>query len=408
MQINREKLLTEAISMRNESKIILITGTHRSGKSTFLGQIARELRSVRPPLRIIQASGSDRIRTGADLLGEVRSLGVGPSALLIDDADRIEGLIEAASQIIRKYETVIYLTGRRTKRLETAGRKAFSPYFAAVRLYPAGYLDYLNALELQDSRAHFESFLKTGGLPDWMNLPLSLPGRDVYLESLGNSFLLTEVLEARGIRNPAHVRMLLETLARSAGEPLPAREIALALAARMATISPQSVLEYLKACEEEGLIESLPVWDITRKKLLDTASAWYFTDCGLRFPYADAAAKNEADKASQTAVYNHLTREGWTVYQGRVDLSRQIKETIQFVCERGGKRLYIQMTGSSEGEAERIRKQKALLAARDAWPKYIIGAENEGVSPEGIGRIRVRTFLAAEPGDALLTERSAK
>ncbi len=69
--------------------------------------------------------------------------------------------------------------------------------------------------------------------------------------------------------------------------------------------------------------------------------------------------------------------------QGRIGIDSRTKESVSFVCERNGKRIYLQMAGSGSTYGEKMRKRNALLAIRDAWPKYI--ADAEGAPADGTG-----------------------
>jgi hypothetical protein len=60
------------------------------------------------------------------------------------------------------------------------------------------------------------------------------------------------------------------------------------------------------------------------------------------------------------------------------------REYITFVAEKRGMRMYIQCAHSSYGAADRIRKRRALLAIRDAWPKVFVDAPGGDSIDEGI------------------------
>lgn len=215
------------------------------------------------------------------------------------------------------------------------------------------------------------------------------------VETEADSFILTEILEPNSLRNPSHIRKLLEILCQSTGETLPAREVSTAFASERITISPQAALDYLAACQYSGIVISIPVWDISRKKLLDTGGVWYFSNTGLRQAFAKTQGRTDYDRIQETLVCMYLIHMGWTVYHGRIDAGKGEKDIITFVCEKNGKRIYLQMIGTETSESIRSRKRKALLRIRDAWPKYLIEGENEGSSSDGIRSLHMRTLLTS-------------
>lgn len=378
---------------RSRVQIILITGLRRSGKSTLMGELLKEVRNEKPPLRIVQLLEKGSITSARQLLGEARALGVGNSALFIDLEDKFEGLVEAIGEISRKYSTTIFITGKRTQILEEILIPAFSPKIVCIPISPLSYNEYIEYRSLVDSRKALDAYAKTGGLPELISVDSDLAIFNRLVATEADSFILTEILEPNSLRNPSHIRKLLEIVCQSTGETLPAREICKSFAADKITISPQAALDYLEACRYSGLVISIPVWDISRKKLLDTGGVWYFANTGLRQAFSKTKGRTDYDRVQENLVFLYFIQMGWTVYQGRIDIGKTEKETIQFVCEKKGKRIYIQMTGSDVSESQRKRKRNVLLRIRDAWPKYVIESENEGTNVDGIRSLHIRSLF---------------
>jgi predicted AAA+ superfamily ATPase len=401
IHITRKRYLERVTALRQTNRIIAITGLRGSGKTTFLASIAHELRGEKPPVRIVQLDGESGVLTGRQLLAEARALGAGPSALCLDNADAIENLSEALDEIGRNYATTIFIAGRRASLARELDRKlAAKP--GRIDIMPLSYREFLEYRGLDDSRLALSLYAKTGGLPETGILAPDSPYASQFIRMMADSFLLTGIIEPNQIRNPGHIRKLLELVARSGGETLPARAICASFAAERLTISPQAALDYLGLCRDSGLIVPVKVLDIDRKKTVDSGDVWYFADSGLRAAFVKKAGPAEADRAYVNLVYLHLLDTGWTVAQGRVDTGRQIKETVSFTCEKDGKRIYVQTTGNSATAGERLRKRKALLAIRDAWPKYLVDPDGETGEDDGIRQVYLRDLLAGRTGYAEL------
>lgn len=395
MTFNRNYCLKSVQKARAHARIILITGLRRSGKSTLIHEILKNVRNEKPPLRIVHLLDRNSVTSARQLLNEARSLGVGNSALFIDNGDAIEGLVEAIGEITRKYATTIFLTGKRTQILEEILIPAFSPKIARVTIPPFSYNEFLEYKNIEDSRKSFDTYAKTGGIPELISIDPEQTYFSRLITTEADSFILTEILEPNSLRNPSHIRKLLEILCQATGETLPAREICTAFAADNITISPQAALDYLAACQYSGIVISIPVWDISRKKLLDTGGVWYFSNTGLRQAFAKTSGRTDYDRIQETLVCMYLIDMKWTVYQGRIDAQKGDKDIITFVCEKKGKRIYLQMIGTETSENIRSRKRKALLRIRDAWPKYLVEGENEGTSSDGIRSLHIRTLLTS-------------
>ena len=368
------------IEYRKSYRIILVTGLHGAGKSTILAQTAREMRNEKPPVKIVQTGKENGLEKGSELLAEAHSLGAGNSAFFIDEADSIEGLTEALAEIIQNYKTTVFVTGRNTAQLESLLGNAFGSAaqgtLVTAKINPFSYTEFLGTTGLPENYSSLSLYCKTGGLPQSLMVdPQSDDSRE-FTRLRANSFLLTEIVEPRALRNPGHLRELLSLVARSPGESLSARQICQSFEADRITISPQAVLDYLGFCAESGLLNPVSVMDIDKKKIIDAGDAWYFGDAGLRATFVKKETPAEIARAEENAVFLRLIDDGWTVYHGRVGYGRSLKEEISFVCDRNGKRIYIQLIPNTATSGERLRKRKALLAIRDAWPRYLIDSDS--------------------------------
>lgn len=385
------------IEFRKQYRIILVTGLHGSGKSTLLSQTAKELRNEKPPVRIVQTGNENGIENGTELLAEAHSLGAGSSAFFIDEADSIEGLTEALSEIIQNYKTTVFITGRNTARLRLLLENAFGSTaqgtLTTISINPFSYTEFLETTGLQENYTSLSLYCKTGGLPQSLMVDPQDEDSREFTRLRANSFILTEIVEPRSLRNPGHLREILSLISRSPGESLSARQICHAFEAERITISPQAVLDYLEYCATSGLLVPVSVLDIDKKKIVDAGDVWYFGDAGLRAAFVKKETPAELSRAGENAIFLRLVDDGWTMYHGRAGYGKSLKEEISFVCEKNGKRAYLQLISNTATSGERLRKRKALLAIRDAWPRYLVDSDSGEDEADGIIRLSVRDAL---------------
>jgi uncharacterized protein len=371
--IERTRYTERVLLARKSSRIVLVTGLPGSGKSECLAAAMRNLRSERPPVRILQAGPETGCNDGVALRAEARALGIGPSALFIDNAENFPDLAPALSDIISSHNTTIILAARPSGSLCEILEASFAQELSVITIHPFSYCEFLESQDIADERSARDAYTVSGGLPANGLIRAGTTEGSRHARDLANSFILTEILEPNQVRNPAHIRSILELVARHSGESLPARQVCEAFTAIRQTISPQSALDYLAYCEASGILIAVPVLDLGRKKILETGPVWYFGDAGLRHAFASRSG-------SENLALLKLVDDGWTVYRGRIERSG-IKEDITFVAERKGIRVYIQASGASTGTAERLRRRNTLLSIRDAWPKYCTDASGDGLQP---------------------------
>lgn len=380
-----------------KSALVLLSGLYGVGKTTMLATLARSLREAKPPVRILHLDGDSGFSNGHDVIEATRALGVGPSALFVDNAERIPDLTDVLRTIRARYTVSIVLASRGGSLLEAPLTEAFgregSDTFAVYRVQPLSYPEFIAATGHKESRKTLDLYCKAGGLPQSLMLAPESPEMAEFTRIRANSFLLTEIIEPNSIRNPSYLRELLSLIARSTGEKLSARQASEAMAARGITFSPQSVLDYLGLCATSGLLIPVSRIDIDKNRAIDSADSWYFGDAGLRFAFAARETRSETPRAEENLLLLRLIDDGWSVRKGRVGYGKHAMEEITFVCERAGSRAYVQIIPGSATAGEKIRAYEALRAIRDAWSQYLIDPTADEGAQDGIIRLSVREAL---------------
>jgi len=398
--IERKAVLDQLQCARSRSSIVVISGLYGAGKSTLLAQIAHLLREERPPIRILTIDGENRDeqgRTGAELVRDAKALGVGPSALFIDNAEMIEDLAPALQAILARHTVTIILAGRNSRTLETLIDRHFSTEGSISRetitVYPLSYPEFIQATGRKESRETLDLYCRTGGLPQSLLVdPTSPDSRELH-RIRSNSFLLTELIEVHAIRNPVYIRHILSLVARNTGERLSARMVCAVFSRMRLTISPQSALDYLAFCQDSGILIATPLFDITKNRIVENCESWYFADAGLRSSFCPLDNSRDLSRAEENLALLRLISDGWKVMRGRLGSGSASKEEITFVCSRGDQKAYVEILGSRTSGADRLKKTKVLLCVPDAWPRYLVDPAGNEESADGIYRLSIRELL---------------
>lgn len=83
-----------------------------------------------------------------------------------------------------------------------------------------------------------------------------------------------------------------------------------------------------------------------------------------------------------------LLRRGYSVTVGKV-----ADKEIDFVCEKQGKKLYIQVAYLLASEETIHREFGVYASIRDNFPKYVVTMDEFDMSREGIRHCNIRDFL---------------
>ncbi len=91
-------------------------------------------------------------------------------------------------------------------------------------------------------------------------------------------------------------------------------------------------------------------------------------------------------------MYLELLRRGYRVSVGRLgDLE------VDFVGEREGRRLYVQVASSLHEPGMREREFRSLEGIADNWPKVVLSPDAPESHQDGIWQFPLRRFLLDPP-----------
>ena len=128
--------------------------------------------------------------------------------------------------------------------------------------------------------------------------------------------------------------------------------------------------------------------DIAGKKIFEIGEKYYFQDLGLRHTI-NGFKPNDITKILENAVLKHLLYCGYDVKIGQIG-----NLEIDFVCERNGEKLYVQVTYLLQDEKTVEREFGNLLKINDNYPKIVVSMDEfTANSYEGIAHIHLQKFL---------------
>ncbi|WP_279138365.1 DUF4143 domain-containing protein, partial [Muribaculum intestinale] len=156
---------------------------------------------------------------------------------------------------------------------------------------------------------------------------------------------------------------------------------------------PLSAINYLKAASNAYIINKVPRYDIHGKRLLETNDKYYFEDLGLRNMLAGQNRTGDIEKVIENAVYLHLKNLGYKISVGTLPNGE-----IDFVAEKGGTSVYIQVAYLIADDKTKEREFGNLLKIQDNYPKYVISM-NPMLRPqnyEGIKHLTLRQSLMSD------------
>ncbi len=244
-----------------------------------------------------------------------------------------------------------------------------------------------------------------GGLPPVINL--SDPEEKIYfLKQLFEGTYISDIVGRHNIRNRAELEELLNILSSAIGSLTNPTKLSAAFkTVKRKTISNATIKRYIDYLCDSFLIDNAFRYDVKGKKYIDTPVKYYFTDLGLRNARLDFRQLEETH-TMENIIFNELKVRGFNVDVGVVALNKTNEKghgirkqlEIDFVCNKGSKRYYIQSAYAIPDQAKMEQEQRSLMLTGDFFKKIIITKDAPApyYNEDGVLILNIYDFLLKE------------
>lgn len=399
--IQRESYMRQIRDFMDRPVIKVLTGIRRSGKSVLLSLIRNELlaQSIAPEQIVsinLESLRYERLKEYHALYEEVSkraSKAQGRLYLLLDEIQETEAWERAVNSFRVDFDCDIYLTGSNAKLFSGELATLLSGRYVEIKVYPLGFREYLAFAEASQNEAgrskteQFMSYLQFGGLPGIHQMKWEADRLLIYLQDIYNSILLKDIVARNRVRDTALLEKIVQYLMDNIGNTFSAKTISDFLKNQGRRLSTETVYNYLYALESACLVHRVSRYDIKGKKLLETQEKYYLSDLGIRHAVMGYREQVIAGML-ENVVFLELLRRHYTVHIGK-----QQDAEVDFVAEREGERLYIQVCYLLTEENMR-REFGPLEKIRDNFEKVVLSMnEMTGHGHEGIKHKNIIEFL---------------
>lgn len=395
--IARKQYVDHIWKFIDKGMIIALTGQRRVGKSYIVREFIDEISTMTPDANIIyinkEKTKFDNIKNANDLSNYLEGkLADGrDNYLLIDEVQDIDGFENILRSLNADEECRIVVTGSNAKMLSSELSTYLGGRYIEIHIHSLSYREFLTFHNLDDSDESLMKYLCFGGLPHLYRLGLG--NEDMvweYIQNIYNTIVLKDVVQREGLRNVTMFENLMSYVSDNVGQIVSATSLSKYLKSQRVDLTPLTAINYLKAASNAYIINKIPRYDIHGKRLLETNDKYYFEDLGLRNMLSGTDRTGDIEKVIENSVYLHLKGLGYKISVGTLSNGE-----IDFVAEKGGIPVYIQVAYLIADDSTMEREFGNLLKIQDNYPKYVISM-NPMVRPqnyEGIRHLTLRQFL---------------
>jgi ATPase len=419
MNIERPIYLQRLIDRRHNGMIKIITGLRRSGKSyllfTLFWQYLKEQgiddsQIIKLDLENIY---NERYRKPLPLLEYIgqRVTDTREYFILIDEIQLLDRFEEVLNTLLKNPQLDVYVTGSNARFLSKDVVTTFRGRGDELRIHPLSFSEYMSVKpDAPFLETHLNEYVLLGGLPQTVTMPTEQQKKS-YLQQLFSNTYLIDIKERYSIRNDDDLEELIDVMASSIGSLTNPQKIANTFRSeKRSTITRDTVKTYLDYMQDAFLIERAVRYDIKGRKYIDTPAKYYFEDLGLRNVRLNFR-QTEHTHLMENLIYNELRMRGYSVDVGQVTqntknengISERKQLEVDFVCNRGQDRIYIQSAYALPSEEKTEQELRSLKQIKDSFQKVVIvgGMQPTFRNDDGILILNIFDFLLNRGGQKL-------
>ena len=412
MEIKRDLYLNQLINRKHNGLIKVVTGLRRCGKSYLIFNLFKNhlIAEGVEPHRIFECAFDtfeNKQFQDPNVLYpylKERISDTGRYYLLLDEVQLLQEFESVLNSLLRMGNVDIYVTGSNAHFLSKDVITEFRGRGDNVHLYPLNFAEFMSVYQgtKQDG---WNEYMLYGGLPPVVNF--STPDQKIsFLKSLFEETYISDIVGRHRIRNRQELEELLNILSSSTGSLTNPTKLANTFqSVKKKTVSNTTVKNYIDYLCDSFLIDGAIRYDVKGKKYIDTPVKYYFTDMGLRNARLNFRQLEETH-TMENIIFNELKIRGFNVDVGVITqydvnengngLRKQLE--IDFVCNKGSKRYYIQSVYAIPDQAKMEQEQRPLIRTGDSFKKIIITKDSPApyYNDAGILIMNIYDFLLNE------------
>ena len=397
--IKRELYMSRIRPFIGTDLIKVMTGIRRCGKSVMLKLIQQELlESGISPTQFISINFEDmnysHLQTAKALHNEISARASeieGKVYLFFDEIQEVKDWEKCINSLRVSLDCDIYITGSNANLLSGELATYLGGRYVEFVIYPFSFNEFTELYHSITPAASiqqcFQKYILVGGMPYLSNIRYEDAPSKQYLQDLFNSVQLKDIMKRNKIRDVDLLERIIAYVIANVGTTFSASSLSKFLKSEKRAVAPETILNYIKYCCEAYLFYQVKREDLQGKQILASKEKYYIADHGIRKAVFGGNMR-DINLILENIVYLELLRRGFEVTVGK----NGTKE-IDFVCNKHGEKLYVQVTYLLASQETINREFGAYDNIKDNFPKYVVSLDEFDMSQNGIKHRNIRDFL---------------
>ena len=401
--ISRPVYIQQLKNFINKPQVKIITGIRRSGKSTVLSLLREELLNMGVKEEQIipinfESFAFSELSTARNLYKYVQEKIQHPQRyyLLLDEIQEVQGWEKAVNSFLVDFDVDINLTGSNSHLLSSELATYLTGRYVEIPVFTISYREFLNFRQhyfpnekMQGNP--FVHYLRMGGFPVIHTVNYDEETAYKVVRDIYSSVILRDTVQRYKIRDVELLERVVKYAFDNIGNTFSGKNVADYFKNQQRKVDINTIYNYLHALEGAFILYRVPRYDIKGREVLKTQEKFYVSDISL--VYATLGYRDRMISGIlENMVFLELKRRGYQVYVGKF----HTKE-IDFIAEKQGEKIYIQVAYKLESQQTADREFFPLLNIDDQHPKYVVTMDDFWKdSIEGVKHLYISDFLMRE------------
>lgn len=394
--IKREIYLEKIRSFYDSELIKVIMGIRRCGKSVLLMQIIEELKEKgikEDHIIYINFEDYDFIEyTDPKKFNELIKSKIKDEKkyyLFFDEIQSVVDFEKVVNSFRATMNVSIFITGSNSKLLSGEFATYLTGRIISIKMMPFTYSEFLELKKSKHEEINekaISEYVEWGGMPLIYNTNNEIE-RKMYLRDLYSAIILKDIVERNKIKDINLLNKIVQFMMENIGGIISSNSIAGYLKNDKVNTTVDTVMNYVEYITSSSIFSKVNRYDIRGKNVMATLEKYYVTDLVL-LNLKKSPIEKKIGGRLENIVYNELISRGYEVYIGKTD-----KGEIDFVIDKFGERIYIQVADYLSSDEVMKREFGAFNDVNDNFPKYVITMDKIDYSQNGIIHLNIEDFL---------------
>ena len=399
--LKRDEYIKKIVPFIDKDVIKVLTGIRRSGKSVMLKLLMEELKNrginenqfIYINFENLKYRKLKNYKRLYDFILNKVDDKYKSYYIFLDEIQEVEEWERCVNslRVDEDFNFDIYITGSNAKLLSGELSTYLAGRYIEFVVYPFSFKEFFEIMKEKnkeiDLKESFQDYVKFGGMPFLHNLDYNFEASMQYLQDLYASIILKDITQRNNIRDTDLLERIINYVVMNIGNTFSATSISKFFKSENRKVATETILNYIKACEEAFLIYRVARNDLLGKKILNVNEKYYIADHGIREAIMENNQKN-INQVLENIVYFEMLRRGYNIKIGKVD-----NFEVDFVCKKNDETIYIQVSYLLASEDTKEREFSVLENIKDNYPKYVLSMDEFDMSRNGIKHVNLIEFL---------------